>query len=104
MTSTFLASVIGRGCRQGAGMRRLLVGLVCVTVGSASATTPAPPDVANARAALEGRVGAVREAIQVIGSDGADVRDKRIAQWLNWPNWPNWNNWNNWRNFNWFNR
>jgi hypothetical protein len=104
MASTFPASVIGRVCRQGASIGRLLAGLLCVTVSGAGATALTPADVAQARAALEGRVSVVREGIQVIGSDEADARDKQIVQWLNWPNWPNWNNWNNWRNFNWFNR
>jgi hypothetical protein len=75
----------------------------------------AVPPAQAARDTLEGRVQAVRSALQAqaevtdpAGGDGAAAPSRRRVAWPNWGNWTNWNNWNNWPNWsnwgNWFNR
>jgi hypothetical protein len=73
---------------------------IAATVGTAQASVP------DARATLNERVAAVREALRA-EAPGATEEPRRLAQmpWMNWGNWNNWNKWNNWPNgwMNWGN-
>lgn len=62
-------------------------------------------DTLPARASLEARVDAVRQAWQAEAPAPTTERDLADTQqappwnnWNNWSNWPNWGNWANWLN------
>ena len=62
-------------------------------------------DTLPARASLEARVAAVRQAWQAEAPAPTTERDAADGQqappwnnWNNWSNWPNWGNWANWPN------
>ncbi len=52
-----------------------------------------------ARAALNARVQAVRQALAPTVGDGRpEVQASPWTNWTNWNNWPKWSKWSNWAN------